>query len=409
MVIGVILLAAQSNTVAETLQRIVTTHEALPAAAFSAVGRTSVGGNVQVTRYEVRYTKQGPFTLRQVVDGSPDPVRVIALDGKTLTMFDPKTKQYARRMFSAQPEVKDAIATSGLTVDPFIVSLITSGGMAEFTKQFQKLDDWTYKPDGGKWKLVLNSKAGSATLDLDAKSGLLTGLHANVDGQTLDWTVTYSQAKSGAFTPPSDAFEVAEIDPSFRNPSYASSEAKAVAEKMFKAYDRPKSMGVEVSNSDSKYKLWYRPGTVRQSDGKSDWSFSQGQLTVVTRGTTYAGKSSLRETVDRLPAAKSRVEPLARAFLKGRNYFRTVLSNGDRVSVAGKTKIEGASCTILSTKGGMVNYSIIVRDSDGLVVSLGASAQGAVSETSFRYMPASAGDLRPSGVSSNPRPISDLK
>ncbi len=418
MVIGLILLANSSDVISTTLNRIAAAHEAMGSASFSATGRVTLQGKVSATKSVVRYTRPGSFVLEQTTDDSPDPVRVLSLSGKTLTVYDPSTRQYARRIFSNGVGVKEALATSGMQIDPLVVSLIAPGGMSEWVKQFDKTKNWKLSEAGPRYKLTLSGASGSAVLDVESATGRLTGLHIGAMGQTIDWTIRYGATPGNAtFALPNDAFEVTELDPSLINPRYEDDQARHIAEKMFKAYDKPRALAVEVSTKDRKYKVWYKPGFVRQDDGNTDWLYGRGRLTVAYKGTTYSGESSLRETVNRLPKAHTRVEPFARDFISGRNYFRVVLGRGQRIRAQGKTKIEGDDCTILGTTGGSVEYTLIVREKDGLVLSLGSQPTGGNTdlseEMSFRYLPVSGvlngRDMKVSAGGSGTRPISELK
>lgn len=413
MVIGLLLLATKGDTVDQTLLRVAAVHEALGTAVFRADSKSVVDGVAQSVRYDVSYMRPGDFTIKQTTLGSADPVRILSKSGNRLLVFDPRTKQYARRIFKGEVGIVDAVGASGFQIDPLVIEMIKPGGMGEWVEQFKQLRNWKLQPTGPNWKLTLTGGAGEATIDVQAATGRLAGLHAKVGSKTTDWTITYPSGKHAAFRTPSGSYEVAEIDPSLLNPTYADSEARRAIEKVFRAFDRPKSLAVKVSSGERQYSVWYRPGGIRQSDGNTDWSLVKGELTVVDHATTYRGKSSVRETIDRLPQTRSRVEPLTRALMKGQNYFRLLLGSGERVKTSGKTQIEGSECTILTANGRVAETTLIVRDRDGYVLSLSTRPLGSGNvtgtDTSFSYLPTSdAGALRVSGTGRE-RPISDLR
>lgn len=417
MVLGLLLLATKSDVVDQTLARIAASHEALATTVFRADSRAVVDGVVQEVKYEVSYSRPGDFVIKQTTVGAPDPVRVLSKSGNSLLVYDPRTKQFARRIFQGEVGVVEAVGASGFQIDDLVLEMIKPGGMPEWVEQFKKLSNWKMAQSNGNWRLTLTGGAGQVSLDVQASSGRLAGLHAKVGEKTTDWTITYPGGKYAAFAPPTGSFEVADIDPSLLNPTYADAGTRKAVEKMFRAYDKPRAMAVAVTTSDKKYRVWYRPGGVRQADGITDWSLVQGDLTVVDNRTTYRGRSTVRETIDRLPQTRSRAEPLTRALMRGQNYFRVILGNGEKVRTAGKTEIDKANCTILAATGKVAEYTLIVRDSDGYVLSLSTRLVGSKdplgTDTSFVYMPTagvvSGADLRVVGASATPRPISDLR
>jgi len=372
-------------------------HARLSAARYRAVADTTTDTGKMRQTFGIGYIRPNDFQLSIQDSTGAERTRTLYLDQRLLTVFEPKTRQYVQKRMPSNVSIKEAVLTEIPQLDDLVFALADPAGIESYYGKIRQLKPWNWKHSGDEVSLVHQKGATVVAINLSAKTGLINRVALASQGQATDWKFTYepTSPRSVAFQAPTGSYAVSELDPEVHEPTYGSNEARILTQRMFKAYDRPKALAFEVSEGGEKTLVWFRPGAVRQKNAAVDFVFRGGKATVVSYGsrTAYSGAAKTLQVIDAVGESGGRIDPALRSLMRGQNPFRLLLGEKCRVSVKGRMELSGARCTILEVDNKVARLSLVVRNADGRVMSIGSEPKDstgqrtAASQRILRYLP----------------------
>lgn len=398
-------------------------HSRVMAARYLAEANTTTDTGKMKQSFGIGYIRPNDFSLTINDSTGAERTRTLFLDQRVLTVLDRTTNQYRQTKVSSDVPIKDAIKGEIPQLDDLVFAMADQEGIRTYIATLRQLRPWTIKATGTEIRVSHQSGPASVALGISPRTGLLQRIIVANQGQVTDWHFTFEpkSPKSVAFQAPKNSYAVSELDPLVHEPTYASAEARAMTAKMFAAYDRPKALAFEVAEAGATTQIWFRPGAIRQRNAQVDFVYRGGQATVLSfpKRTAYSGAAKSLQVIDAVGESGARIDPALRSLMKGQNPFRLLLGENCRVSVKGKMELDGKACTILEADNKVARLSIVVRNRDGLVVSVGSETKDksgqrtASSQRIIRYLPTSSIDSGEAFKLNTPpdfgrRPLNDI-
>lgn len=310
------------------------------------------------------------------------PLRIVVTKDK-LVEFDASTHQYA-----VKPRIEGELSTvlkhSAGVLDELVAALTDPEGVKRWLSALRKNGTWKFGEGSGTLSVETGTEDGRLLVSVYPDTMLLKHVSMKSDRFGTDWTFRYKPAASQIeFTAPKDAYLTNDIRPEIVTPTYDSLEAKRITEAMFAKYDNPKALAYEVRANAEKVSVWVDHGRVRQRDEKSDWTMANGRFLLLNLNQKHqvSGAASLSKVINAVAKTGARVEPLLRLMMRGINPFRFYLGHNSTVSVSGKAKVDGRDCALLTVNSPSSKLSLIVRTSDGFVLSLASLSSSANGES----------------------------
>lgn len=321
------------------------------------------------------------------------PFQVVATSDKVIEC-DLQAKQYAVK--HKPPESMDAsIRSSAGVLDELVASLMAPEGVGVWIKGLRVGKLWQVQPVGN--ELIISNIAPESTsiIALNRDTFLLSRVENKSNQYGTSWNFKYLPKKANLdFQPPAGVQKVGEIRPEMVPPVYASAKARAICWKVFEKYDHSDGLGYYVESTDERHSVWISGGRARQSDGKADWVVGKNEFLLLDKSgqTVMRGKTDMSKVVDAIGATGTRIDPMLKLLLRGINPFRYYFGQNANLSTVGAIKVEGQACTLLQAKTPTSKIDLVVRDSDGFVISLQTTSKGTTSPVMRRFKPLSVRD-----------------
>jgi len=397
MISASILYLASRDTIGYVMDWTSSAHSRVVAARYVAEASTTTDTGKMKQTFGIGYIRPNDFTLSIQDSTGAERTRTLFLDQRVLTVLDPKTNQYRQTKVSSSVSIKEAITGEIPQLDNLVFAMADENGVRAYIDTLRQLKPWTVKVTPEEVGLLHQNGPASVYLGISPRNGLIKRIALANQGQATDWRFTYNPKSptTVAFQAPKNSYAVSELDPMVYEPTYANAEAKAITTKMFQAYDRPQALAFEVAEDGKKTEVWFRPGAVRQRNETVDFVFQAGNATVVSypNRTAYSGAARSLQVIDAVGESGSRIDPSLRSLMRGQNPFRLLLGEKCSVAVKGRMEIDGQPCTILEADNKVARLSLIVRNRDGLVVSVGSETKDksgqrtSASQRIIRYRP----------------------
>lgn len=389
--------AVLSNPVEAAFKWTIDRHSLLNSARINFVSETpTLKKKVAVNRISFAYIRPNDVSLSIRQTDGTSPSRDFYLDRQALTVFDAATRQYKRKKVASTVSVRDAILDE-LQVDELVLSVFDEGGIENYLKPLRLQKPWKYSAEGNNILLTYSKPGAVFKVGIDGRTGFMNKMVIGTGATATVWKIAVQpQApKNLAFVAPANSYPVSDFDPKIHEPKYANAQAEAITKKMFKAYDRPAALAYEVNEGGKKTMVWFKPGAIRQRDPAIDFTMKGGHATLLdlSKKVSFAGRAQTVEMIEAVGETGSRIEPNLRALMRGANPYRLLLGENCRVAVKGKMDLDGKQCTILEADNEVALLSLIVRNSDGLVLSVSSELKTkegqrtAGSTRIIRYLP----------------------
>lgn len=356
---------------------------------------TAEGASVRDTyTVTVRRPGQGSILISDTRTG--DKKKEIIVDGKDRYVVDHKTRQYKREKREADTDLRKALFYGDMTLDPLVLALVSEDGVKQYFEELKRQGQWEAVRGAGGWRLISKNPGGTVEAGFQDGTLRLSRLNLTAGKGTWNWSVQYRPiARTAAFVPPRSIRRVREFGTQFLAPVYANAAARRATERMFAAYDNLSSLSVEMDENGRKTTVMVRGERIRQTDDQADWSYDGSKVTIVVPSSrrAYQGAAESGELEDMLAALNARIDPTVKRLLMGENPFRDLLA-GRRVEVEGEMTVAGNSADLLTATGAGIRVSLVVRRSDGRVLSAASmpmqTGQGSSSQKTFRYLAAAS-------------------
>lgn len=318
------------------------------------------------------------------------PFQVVATAEKVIEC-DLKAKQYAVK--HRPPESMDAsIRQSAGVLDELVASLMTPEGVSVWLKGLRVGKLWQAKVVGNELIISNNVPESTSLIALNRDTYLLNRVENRSNQFGTTWNFKYLAPKANLdFQPIAGVRKVGEIQPELVPPVYANAKAKAICMKIFAKYDHSNGIGYYVESADERHSVWVGNGKVRQSDSAADWVADKREFVLLDKGKqkVVKGKTDMSKVVDAIGAAGTRIDPLLKLMMRGINPFRYYFGQNAKLSISGAMKVEGQPCTLLQATTLNNKIDLIVRDSDGFVISLQTVTKGTTNPVMRRFRPLS--------------------
>ncbi len=389
--------AVLTNPVEAAFKWTIDRHSLLNSARINFVSETpTLKRKTAVNRISFAYIRPNDVSLSIRETNSSGPSRDFYLDRQALTVFDATTRQYKKKKVASNVTVRDAILDE-LQVDELVLSVFDEGGIENYLKPLRLQKPWKYSAEGNNILLSYSKPGAVFQVGIDGRTGFMNKMVIGTGSTATVWKIAVQpQApKNLAFVAPANSYPVSDFDPKIQEPKYANAAAEAITKKMFKAYDRPAALAYEVNEGGKKTMVWFKPGAIRQRDPSIDFTMKGGHATLLdlSKKVSFAGRAQTVEMIEAVGETGSRIEPNLRALMRGANPYRLLLGENCKVAVKGKMDLDGKQCTILEADNEVALLSLIVRNSDGLVLSVSSELKTkegqrtAGSTRIIRYLP----------------------
>ena len=299
------------------------------------------------------------------------PFRIVITKDR-IVEFDVATQQYADA-----PRVEGSISSllkhSAGVLDELVAGLADPDGVNLWLSGLTTKGKWRFIGSAGVFGAESVEGLSRIAIQIDRSSHLLKQVSIKTDIYGSTWVLNYgSPPKAIEFVPPKSAYKTKSVNPEIAPPAYGSQQARQITEKVFRKYDAPKLLAYQVQTAGETVSVWIDHGKIRQQDSSTDWTFIKGNLTLKNLATKdiSTAKMSLTETIDKLATQNTRIEPILRLMTRGINPFRFYLGQGSVVKLTGSVKVKGTSCELLEATSPQGKLGLIVRSSDGFVLSL---------------------------------------
>lgn len=389
MILGIALLGASIEPASYMAERCAVAHRKLDKAAFQIQVDTKSLFSSEKTGYDLVYDRSGQadLTIRR-----QRPFRVI-VTGDNVVEYDATTKQYAEKV-KGQEDIDATVRRSAGNLDELVASLMNPAGVEHWIQSLKIGRLWTLKQYPGELVLANVVPESRTEIVLDPATFLLKRVVMKSNSYGTEWRFSKASVRPIAFAAPAGSYKVKELMPELVAPTYASAAAKRICDKVFARYDRPKNLAYLVTSGDETFQVWIDHGRVRQHDKESDWAVANGRFTLADQEQRLVstGKADMTKIVDTVGKAGSRVEPMLKLLLRGINPFRLYLGQNSSVRVAGQMKANGESCSILEADSATGKLSMIVRESDGFVLSLATMPKGSEATSTRVFKPLPGGE-----------------
>lgn len=367
------------------LDQVLASHRGLSRLSAHVVRTDTTGGKAHRVVAELKVVLPDQVLLRLKADGSD---RSFAIRGTTLTAVDAISGEYL-----VQPGLKgkDLGGRLGGVVGPIgePISLLVSPKSMEAWLTMLKSPGWKLIKGAG---LVLSRSASDqkVSIAVDGRTHLLKGADIRSGSQSISWRVDYGVApKAVALAIPKGAVKVPFFRETTQGVIYASAEARAAVQRMWRTMGHMASGSVRVMAADGSTTLAFGNKRYLQVGASSSWAYNGGVLTVRSAKGLFAAKVPRGRILDGVSASGGRVDPFMRTILLGAVPFSDLVSTGDKVTVRGKITIGGKACTIIEVKAHRRRETLYIGQ-DGHVLSVStdmlANSGEVVSTAMQRYV-----------------------
>lgn len=325
--------------------------------------------------YEIAYRR--PNGLRVTVSSQAmKGKRTVWANPQGVTLFDHASLLYTRSKWEAERSLGDNVLAANAMLDSMVLGLADPAYLKETLEGIRRAASWKRSSSGGKTTLTgtgPNGRAQVTFLEPDGRLGSL--VVGSNDKQRLEWSFTYGPPPTGKLDPvlPKDARFVAKEGLTVKlPPKYADSTARTTLERTFDVYDRLRDVAYKVSSEDESWTVWLGEGAARQKGSRFDFSYRQGVFTLLDHRTRhfYTGKAKLSEIDRWLTRLGARWDPTARELMHDGNPIRILFSPEMTVRSAGSLTVDGANCRLLQGTAPKLRLSVLIRQSDGLVLRM---------------------------------------
>ena len=384
-----IYLAAAVTPVSELVfEEVGRAHAGLRAASFTATSDLTSLGAETSTKYEVRYRRPTEYRLRTFAPNGGPLVLDVAIGASTVTSYDPELQQYVVEPKEAGKSLGERVAGRHPNLNDLLLSFAERDGLRVWIEGLSGSTSWGFERGGRTLALSYDSEGTTITLHVSRESFLIQSVDSSTGLDQLSWKIEYDKAvRPLNFEPPAGAFKVPYFDKEMLPPTYRDAEAKAATERMFDAYSGLRSLGYEVTRGDSKTTIRLRGRFTRQDDDVASWTYDGRTLIAHDKAEDkwYRGELDFPGVIDAIASLDTRVDPTLRHLMTGFNPYRKRLGDGAEVRVTGRVPVDGEAATMLMAENDNARITLIVRDSDGLVLrsSARANRQGEIASESI--------------------------
>ncbi len=320
--------------------------------------------------------------------------RTYDLSGNTFTALDLAAGEYAQRNFPfpSQLGLADRLTAALGNPGDAVGVILSDRLLTAFLSNYRNLRDFKQSMKPGAIELRRTYRNTSAIFDFGSSDHLLRLVRLQGPGSRLVWNFHYNGEALTLATPKTRALrKVESLTARAAPPRYLSPEARSLATRSERAYANLRSTVCRYLGPDGSGTFWVRDGSYRQDQGQNSWSYSSRQLTARIGDVTYSGNLRQSKIAAALNRVGGSVQTMVLQMLQGRNPMGTLLVPESTVRLAGQLVTEGAPCGILEIKSKGITLSVIVRKSDGMILStrsaiLGRRGEVALrEETTYRY------------------------
>lgn len=223
------------------------------------------------------------------------------------------------------------------------------------------------------WKVTANSlsrrttaagKVSFTRIDLDT-SGKVKGLHVELPGSRLDWSISYGPVRNVALPRgyrKVEAFTARPLPPHYANPA-----ARKVVDGMLRAGGDLRSAIVKL---DGNATLWVDGSRIRYENDGSGFAYDGKVLTIKTPGAAYRGETRRSAVIYLAADLLGAVDPLVRSILVRTPLYSELFTQTATVKLRGTMATAGVTCDVLSIDSPQYRASMFVRQKDHLPASI---------------------------------------
>jgi hypothetical protein len=266
--------------------------------------------------------------------------------------------------------VREAIVAEAVGLDPFVLALIDPPALSRLIQRWD-VAGFSVESSGKETRLARRSGLSQDLLAWDRETRLVTTRSHKTERFGVEWRLSFMPGESSPPRLPPGARRVDRLSPVFAPPVYESRSAQRLAESVFARYDRPGRLGYRVQGEGEPTRVKIEGRVVWQRDAAAEWRYDGVRLILhsLKGGWAYDGPAKVSDVIDAVARAGSRVDPLLRGLMTGKNPLRVWLGQGARVAVVGSIRHRGERGHVLQAKSGAGQATVIVRASDSTVLS----------------------------------------
>lgn len=345
--------------------------------------------------YTLRFRWPDEARLTETDSGGAT-VRERAVAPRKSTDYDATLEQYVVQDRAPSATLGGALASLVQDLDDLLLTYTDPKAFGVWFAPMRALTGWTFSKKGKLIESTYKDAKRSMILSIEVPSGRLVRVSMSEPASSLVWNMTYSNSVDGlAFRPPRSASRVPRFDPSMTPPKFASDDARALAQKMFTAYEGLSSIGYVVKRPEGKTNVLLSGQFARQQDDRSKWTYDGRTLVMndAKSGKWYRGDMTFTEVIETTARLGTRVDPSLRSLMTGFNPFRKRMDKSATLRVVGAMRINGADVKMLTAESDLTVITLTVRTADGLVISTQSRANDPgeigteVVEVGYEYFP----------------------
>lgn len=385
MIASILLETIELSPVQEVASRSLAAMERLDR--FSMVISSSAKGSTQKFRLFVdRDSSAQVQALRP--DGSVGREVIVTPEWEYLSDYD--LMQTARFKRDKTATLQEAAILRFASVDPLVYTpLVKTGWRRYLDENLVKAGRWRAEFSGGQWRLKASAAGGD--IEVGYRAGDLMPVRLSIGSTGGRWLWGFQPGalpKNHSFAPRSGTRMVREISvPAL--PARVEGEAVPVIQRMFRAYDVPRTWSAAITDEFGEtVKVVVTPTLIRQEEKDGSWSYDGKTLKVKQKGVLHSGPvvgGKLRESLAKF---RLRLDPAFGPLYFGQNPFRQMLSNFD-VAKDGSIDLPGGKAALITVNAPDFLLNLTVRERDGVVLSSASLPKGmgmtVSSRREFRY------------------------
>ncbi|MCW5940473.1 MAG: hypothetical protein KF884_12560 [Fimbriimonadaceae bacterium] len=360
-----LLLAASTDPAMYLLERVASAHQALSNFQVEAT-KTTVGPvSTETERFRILV---GSGWVDVDWQGSSVTARW-SVQRETVRQLDPKTGQYTESP-RGERKVVEALRSEAGGLDSLVFSLIEPSSLAKIFREIDP-EGWRIEVNGVETLLKKASGLAKDGIGWNRDSRLLTRYIQKTDKFGVEWRLNLRSGRTSPPPLPPGAHKVGRLAPAVSPPVYDSQLARQVTETLFRRYDRPGRLGYRLAEGEGETRVRIDGSKVWQRDRMAEWTYDGKTLRLhsLAQGWAYDGPATVSEVIDAVARAGSRVDPLLRGLVTGKNPFRTLFGQGAQVSLVGSTSHKGDPAHLIQAKQGAGQATLVIRARDSLVLS----------------------------------------
>ncbi len=293
--------------------------------------------------------------------------------GAELLAYDAVADERLKRPLRAGASLESRLASQLGPLDLSVRLWLSPDNLRKFLAEFRGFKDWVTTTNGDLVTLQRSVKGASTMFRFEGSQPLLNEVQIEVKGSVLHWIFTFHPRASLALAMPGDARKVSSFMEREAPPKYASQAARAVVERMMKAYGRLQNGVIDVSSGAGASRIVLSGRWLREDLGTFSWAYDGSILTMHNKRTRkfYRGKAVRVILSEYVTKAGGGVDPLIHSIVGHTVPYQDLFPKEATVKQVGTA----GSDDVLDVKSPWLRLSLFVNRDTHLLDSMEAETR----------------------------------